>query len=376
MEHEIENQQCRKILAGTLATLAAVAFSCLAATPPAAAQSPELDRYYAPFEARLAAGEDLQTLTDEIEAPLHDVLAGPPIPVCPAVIPAGGFPGATSRRFYYLSEILPLGIGPNDPFCGAWLGCFLDQVAGTVHDTATLVIDRQCVSRRTLVVPDRFVLAGVGLDGAGRLLFDLPTSTRALRFKPPAALPVVIRHSQIRDLSIGNLHCCGQVGIDLSHSTLVHVENVRVSDFAFGIAGHASYFNTIEGSNLSTNGVGIRQGDDTTTWQMRENAISFSRLAGIGFHATTRASVVSGGVLESNPFGAIFLRGIGNIVQSTWFETNGASNGGFAVRVSAAATDSRILTSLFSNNDILDPSPSTRRCYNTAVGPLIPDNCP
>jgi Periplasmic copper-binding protein (NosD) len=184
------------------------------------------------------------------------------------------------------------------------------------------------------------------------------------------------RHSQIRDLSIGNQRCCGQVGIDLSNSTLVDVENVRVSDFAFGIAGHASYFNTIEGSNLSTNGVGIRQGDDTTTWQMHENAISFSRLAGIGFHATTRASVVSGGVLESNPFGAIFLRGTGNIVQSTWFETNGTSNGGFAVRVSAAATNSRILTSLFSNNDILDPSPSTLRCYNTAVGPLIADNCP
>jgi hypothetical protein len=254
------------------------------------------------------------------------------------------------------------------------LGCFLDQVAGTVHDTATLVIDRQCVSRRTLVVPDRFVLAGVGLDGAGRLLFNLPSSARPLRLKPSAT--VAIRHSQIRDLSIGNQRCCGQVGIDLSNSTLVDIENVRVSDFAFGIAGHASYFNTIEGSNLSTNGVGIRQGDDTTTWQMRENAISFSTMAGIEFHPTTRASVVSGGVLESNPFGAIFLRGIGNIVQTTWFETNGTSNGGFAVRVSAAATNSRILTSLFSNNDILDASPSTLRCYNTAVGPLIADNCP
>ncbi len=374
MERQVQKPRCSKTLVGTLASLAAIAFFCLAATPQVMAQSSEFDRYYAPFEARLAAGEDLQTLTDEIEAPLHDVLAGP-IPACPA-IPPGGFPGVTSRRFYYLSEILPPAIGPNDPACGFWLGCFLDQVAGTVHDTATLVIDRQCVSRRTLVVPDRFVLAGVGLDGAGRLLFNLPSSARAVRFKPPAATPVVIRHSQIRDLSIGNLRCCGQVGIDLSNSTLVDIENVRVSDFAFGIAGHASYFNTIEGSNLSTNGVGIRQGDDTTTWQMRENAISFSRLAGIGFHATTRASVVSGGVLESNPFGAIFLRGTGNIVQSTWFETNGTSNGGFAIRVPPAATNSRILTSLFSNNDILDLSPSTLRCYNTAVGPLIADNCP
>lgn|GEM_PF-6253857 len=355
-----------------LAFLAPIAFFCLAAAPQVAAQSTEYDRYYAPFQARLAAGEDLQTLTDEIAAPFHDILAGP-IPACPA-IPAGGFLGVTSRRFYYLSEILPAGIGPNNPACGIWLGCFLDQVAGTVHDTATLVIDRQCVSPRTLVVPDRFVLAGVGIDGAGRLLFNLPNSARALRFKPPGAIPVPVRHAQIRDLSIGNLRCCGQAGIDLSNSTLVDIARVRVSDFAFGITGQHSYFNTVEGSNLSTNGFGIVLDNDTTTWQMRENVISFSGLAGIAFHTTTRASVVSGGVLESNPLGAIFLRGIGNIVQTTWFETNGAANGLFAIRVSAAATNSRILTNLFSNNDILDPSPSTLRCYNT--GQLLADNCP
>lgn len=374
MKQQTQNQSLRKNLTRKLAVLAPLALCWLAAAPQAAAQSPEYDRYYAPFEARLAAGEDLETVADEIERSVHDVLTAPG-PACP-VIPAGGFPGVTSRRFYYLTEILPPGIGPNDPACGWWLGCFLDQVPGTVHDTATLVIDRQCVSQRTLVVPDRYVLAGVGLDGAGRLLFDLPDGARALRFKPPVVGGVTIRHSQIRDLTMGNLTCCNQVGIDLSHSTLVNVENVRVSDFAFGIAGRFSYFNTVEGSNLSTNGIGIRQGFDTTTWQMRENAISFSHLAGIGFHTTTRSSVVSGGVLESNPHGAIFLRGHGNIVQSTWFEGNGAANGGFAIRVPPTATDGKILTSLFSNNDILDLSPSTLRCYNSAVGPLIPDNCP
>lgn len=370
MRYQEQTQWFRNILTPKLAAWAPIALLCLAATPRVVAQSPEHERYYRPFQDRLTAGEDLLNVIAEIERPIRDVLTAPDF-ACPG-IPAGGFPGATSRRFYYLSEILPPGIGPNDPACGAWLGCFLDQVPGTVHDTATLVIDRQCVSHRTLVVPDRFVLAGVGLDGAGRLLFDLPDSARALRFKPsPVAGSVSIRHSQIRDLSMGSLGCCGQIGIDLSNSTLVNVENVRVSGFAFGIQGSSSYFNTIEGSNLSTNGIGIVQGNDTTTWQMRENAISFSGLAGISFDVTTRASVVSGGVLESNPLGAIFLRGIGNVVQSSWFEGNGP----FAIRVTGA-TDSRILTSLFSNNDILDLSPTTTRCYNTAVGPLIADNCP
>jgi len=111
---------------------------------------------------------------------------------------------------------------------------------------------------------------------------------------------------------------------------------------------------------------------------MRENAISKSGLVGITFDVGTRASVVSGGVLEDNPLGAIFLRGTGNIVQSTWFEGNGKANGGFAIRVSASAKSSRILTSLFSDNGILDKSLSTARCYNTAVTfpPLLSDNCP
>lgn len=341
----------------------------------ALAQTPAHDAYYAGYTRRLLAGADIDSVVAAMESGIHDVTA---TPACAPVIPPGGFPGATSQHFYYLTEILPGGIGPNDPACGAWLGCFLDQVPGTVHDTATLVIDRQCVSRRTLVIPNRYVLAGVGLDGGGRLLFDLPTSARALRFAPPppAGPPVVIRHSQIRDLTIGNLNCCGQTGIDLSNSTLVNVERVRVSGFAFGIAGRESYYNTIAGSNLSTNGFGIRQGFDTTTWQLRENGISFSGMAGMVFDGTTRSTVVSGGVMESNPLGAIFLNGIGNLVQSSWFETNGAANGGFAIRISPGAADSRILTSLFSNNDILDASASTLRCYNTATGPLIPDNCP
>src|SRR6187401_1369027 len=128
-------KQWRRTLAAKLAAWAPIAFFCLAAAPQVAAQSPEFDRYYARFQSRLAAGEDLQTVTDEIQRSLSDVLTSP-TPVC-APIPVGGFPGVTSQHFYYLSEILPPAIGLNDPACGTWLGCFLDQVAGTVHDAAT-----------------------------------------------------------------------------------------------------------------------------------------------------------------------------------------------------------------------------------------------
>lgn len=334
--------------------------------------SAETERFYASMAARLTAGEDPKTLTDELSRQARDHFPGPgDFGICPS-IPPGGIPGVTNQRYYFLSEILPGGIGLDSPACGFHLGCFLDQVAGTVHDTATLIIDRDCVSKRTLVVPDRFVLAGVGLDGAGRLVFDLPDSARALRFKP--AVGAAIRHSQIRDLVIGNAQCCGQVGIDLSNSTLVQVDNVRIAGFAFGIFGQTAFMVSIDGSNLSNNGFGIVTGFDTTTWRMRENTIGFSGLVGISFDPTTRASLVSGGVLESNPFTAIVLRGIGNVIESSWFEGNGDLAGDFAIRISGSQ-NSRVLTSLFSDNDILDIGVGTKRCFNTAVGPLIPDNC-
>lgn len=358
--------------------LAAALGLAISVALPLAAQTPE-DLYYGPMETRLAGGADLEGVMDSIDASLTDLIpvpAPPAFPLC-GVIPVGGFPNATSLGFYYLTEILPPGIGTTDPLCGAWLGCFLDNVAGTVHDNATLVIDRQCNVERTLVVPNRFVLAGVGMDGAGRLVFDLPDTVRALRFLPVAPPALVdIRHSEIRDLAIGSAVCCGQSGIDLSGSTLVDVDNVRVSGFAIGINGNFSYANTIEGSNLSNNIIGIRQGFDTTTWQMRENAISFSRFTGVGFHQSTRGAVLSGGVIEGNLQSGVELRGTGNIVQNTWFEGNGIVNGLVAIRIPAPAVNAKVLTSLFSNNDILDASASTLRCYNTAVGPLIADNCP
>ncbi len=358
-----------------LARLAPIFLLLLTAAAPAAqAQSSAFDSYYRPFEARLAAGDEIGKIGQEIEAGFNDTIITSP-PAC-APIPPGGIPGVTSLGYYFLSEILSPGIGTNDPTCGFELGCFLDQVAGTVHDHGTLVIDRECRVRRTLTLPDRYEIAGVGLDGAGRLTFELPNGARALRFKPAAPGVSEIRHTQIRDLVVGNLNCCGQIGIDLSNSSLVSIDKVRLAGFAVGIGGTVAYVNTISGSNLSNNGIAIRQGYDTTTWQMRENTISFSRLYGITFDTTTRASVVTGSVLESNPFGAVYFDGFGNTVQTTWFETNGAATGLIAIRTPATASHAKVLTSLFSNNDILDAGFASQRCYNSAVGPLIPDTCP
>ena len=106
-------------------------------------------------------------------------------------------------RYYFLSEI---------GGCSR-LAAFLKAVPGTVHANATLVIDQACIAtsaiKETLVLPDRFTLAGVGLNGEGMLQFSLPENVSAIRFRPSPG--VVNRMATIRDLTIVG-GCCGQTG--------------------------------------------------------------------------------------------------------------------------------------------------------------------
>ena len=102
--------------------------------------------------------------------------------------------------------------------------------AGYANANATLVIDQACIDanaiKATLVLPDRFTLAGVGINGEGILQFSLPENVMAIRFAPSPG--VVHRFATIRDLTIVG-GCCGQTGIDVSNSQFVYIRNVRLS---------------------------------------------------------------------------------------------------------------------------------------------------
>ena len=113
------------------------------------------------------------------------------------------------------------------------------------HSEATLVIDRQCVVPETLFLPNRFVLAGVGTEGRGVLVFDLPDNQPAIRFAP--SNDGDLRFVTIRDLNLVGTACCGQVGIDVSNSSLVYLERIRLHGFGYGVVGRTSYSIHISG---------------------------------------------------------------------------------------------------------------------------------
>ncbi len=281
-------------------------------------------------------------------------------------------------ELHYLTEILPPGIGLNDPACGAWLGCFLDQVPGTVHDLATLVIDRECRVERTLVIPNRYVLAGVGMDGQDGAFRPADLGARpALRADAHHRAGGDPPPSQIRDSRSAASPAAGRTGIDLSNSTHVDVQNIRLS--GFGIAGRQSFAN--DHRRLEPLEQRLRHRPGLRHHHLADPRRTRSASAvwpAIAFDSTTRASVVAGGVMESNPVTAIFLRGINNTVQNNWFEGNGGASGGFAIQVSPPALDSRILNNLFSSNDILDPSADHLALLQQQrrFGVLLADNCP
>jgi copper-binding protein NosD len=277
-------------------------------------------------------------------------------------IPDKGFSGVTNPRYYFLSEV---------GGC-AQLACFLKQVAssGGAHAYATLVVDQICSVKETLTLPDRFTLSGTGIDGAGKLVFDLPDNASAIRFK--SAQGASIRHATIRDLDLQNTRCCGQVGINVSNSSFVFVDRVRVQGFGFGIYGDSAYSIFVDHSNVNSNGFNAVLGDDTTAWRLRDNVFSQSGLIGVTLSPTARGNVVSGGRLESNPVTAIWVAGDMNVIQNNWFEGNGGVSN-VAVNVTGLAEHTRVLGNLLSSDTILDEGSDTQLCFNMTFEP-DPDN--
>ena len=279
----------------------------------------------------------------------------------------------TNNQYYVLSEILPGGIAEDSRACGQALACFLRQMVAhqvapaanppSPHSEATLIVDRQCVVNQTLVLPNRFVLAGVGTEGRGVLAFNLPDEAPAIRFA--ASRGAAQRFVTIRDLNIVNAECCGQVGIDVSNSSFVYLDRLRVHDFGFGVLGSTAYSIFIDDSAIHNNGFNVVMGADTTAWRVRDTVMSQSGLMGVVLDATARGNLLSGARVESNPFTGIYVRGPMNIIENGWFEGNGIGFGDHGIQVLGTADQTRILGNLFSSEDVLDQGTDTQLCFNT-----------
>ena len=135
--------------------------------------------------------------------------------------PAEGFPGVTNNRYYFLSEV---GGCPNLP-------CFLNEVAGTPHSNATLIIDQQCTLFHTLRLPSRFTLAGVGMAGEGSLVFEGISAASSAIILEDAIAQGGNSETTIRDLAIWGDFAGDPAqtvaGLNVSGGNIVRINNVR-----------------------------------------------------------------------------------------------------------------------------------------------------
>lgn len=305
-------------------------------------------------EAQLYANQDPSAALARLLRPHRADRGLTILGICPA-LPVVGVPGVTSPHHYFLSEI---------GGC-AQLHCFLRQVNTTANAHATLVVDQNCTGpsaiTRTLVMPNRFTLAGVGIDGEGVLEFQLPNNVPAIRFSTSQG--VVTRMSTIRDLNLAG-NCCGQVGIDVSNSQYVFIKNVRMQNFAVGIWGDDAYSVFIDQSSLHGNALDIAIGEDTTAWRVRDTGTS-QALMGIHMGRNARGHLVSGGRIEGNRGPGIQIEDDMNVVENTWLEGNGSYlNTLRGVHLTATSRKNRILGGLFSSQIVHDEGVENRKCFN------------
>ena len=197
----------------------------------------------------------------------------------------------------------------------------------------------------------------------GILVFDLPDNGTALRFASAPAGQVETRLSALRDLTIANVACCGQVGLEISQSGYVDLERVQISDFAVGVIGELAYSINIHRSRIFGNGFNVVLGYDTTAWRIRESTISQAFLAGLVFGPTARGNLVSGGRMESNLFTGILAHGPRNVVEHTWFEGNGGASN-HAIKLPPFSFQNRILANLFASDEISNVGTDNQICFS------------
>jgi hypothetical protein len=352
------------------------------AAPTAATGHESPGSYYTRLRAEFAHTAPATAINTQVAAARQAHTIGD-ITTCPSLPPPGAV--LTNSGFYFLSEILPVGTALDSPTCGHALACFLGTIVAhqvnpnnpaSAYSEATLIIDRQCVVNQTITIPDRFVLAGVGTEGRGVLAFDLPDNTTAIRFAPSTGSPQ--RFSTIRDLNIVNVpQCCGQVGIDVSNSSVVTLERVRLHDFGFGLLGATAFSILVDKSLIHNNGFNVVIGDGSTAWRVRDTVMNQSGLIGVVLSPTAIGNLISGGRIESNPFAGVTVQGPQNAIETSWFEGNGIGFGDHGIRVLSSADQTRIFANLFSSEDIHDQGADTQICLNTDDNALVDLNtCP
>jgi len=271
----------------------------------------------------------------------------------------------TNPRFVFLREVG----GKN---C---LKSFLDMVTQQgpkgKHWGGTLIIDEEVPLSFAIRIPVRYTLAGVGINGAGRLKFSGDFAGPAVSF-----VDAMSGSGNIRDLAIEGpgLNAKNMGGIKLGSSQSVaddepqppqrfRLHRVRVSGFgAYGIQGGTNTpFVDIDSCQLLANKVNLQLVRKCDHWRIRDTIITDAPEWGVDVAAditingakilgTVADLLISGCFFRNNKAGAIRIQP-GDPDKPTFgvfiFGNGFVKNAGVAVNVVAVNAGTRIIGNFF-----------------------------
>lgn len=257
--------------------------------------------------------------------------------------------GMGAQNLVYVSE--ELGVAGN---CNG-LQALLNNYAG-----GTIILDRKCELSNTLTIPKQTTLAGVGIFGNGLLQFmSLPTGSAAIRLESLNGIGST-SHITIRDLAI--VGPSNVIGLNVSQSSLVHIQNVRITGFYVGIFGLNSNALIVDHSNISLNTYyNIIASQDTANWRIRDNIINQAGVGGVLIKNNPQSGhVIDGNVISSNQKYGINTYGRGTIITHNRFQTSQGTN----IRIDSTAEETRISENYFNAGTIENNSLSTQCAHN------------
>jgi hypothetical protein len=299
---------------------------------------------------------------------------------CPSVINTirtaylnGGKP-LTSKSFYYLSELAPF-LGKNY----SKLPCFLKAVGGTEFGSATLVIDQSVTLSEQLVIPSRYTLAGVGINGQGELRFTgLGDGASAVRFDTQAT------NITIRDLAIGRVDGGVNAGIDVSRANKVFIRDTLVTGFFAGIYGSRPGTTAIsvyiDRCSVFQNEYNIVMHRNAFHWRIRDCILNQAGCWGLrifgpqgdpvpanGEPVYGNDHLVQGCRFEACGTGGAILGSDSAMLMNNRFEQNGG-NGGVGIMIQSSASRTRLISNILSGNSLINQGTQTQS-FGTITDP-------